>query len=1100
MVNVMTASSNFRRVSRLEIIIVTFVLLASLAARLVGLDAFRVADEARWTCRVIGFRDALRRGDWANTFRVGHPGVMTMWLGAAFAPAESAGVRDMCQASLDGRQLEKVGGSQAERHQLLVALNRLLLKARVGVALFSWACIVGVYVLTRLLWGPKVSVLSLVLVGLDPFYLAMSRFLHLDAVLTGAMTVSVLCLLVSLDRSRSQRWHLAFLALSGVVGGLAILQKTPAMFLGLFVALVEGLDALRGGIRRERLLRAARNVAIWGLVAAAVYVALWPAMWVNPVGTMQGVLAQAIGYAEEGHSSGSYFFGRPVDDPGWLFYPVALAFRLSPLVLAGLIAGVVWVARSGNDAGRRFGVGVLLAYSVLFGLFMSLGAKKFDRYLLPVFPALDIVAAVGLLWVVEVAWQRLRRLSSLRPDLFITVIVVAIQVALVTSHYPYYLTYYNPLLGGIRQAAKVLLVGWGEGYERAAAYLNAKPDVERLQVSEAVFPVFAPQFDGETRRLQRYCVWDNDYVIFYLSYVQRQRFDDLLVEYMDNPDVAPEYVVNLHGVDYLWIYRNDQHYVEPMAYIEERAQQGECLLVNGDSLFAENYGGQLPVYAFHAEWVPEDESYVYWSAEQVAGFLEDMSPECERVWYARYSEWEPEAYLDVLNMHGALLGRASFPHMEVTLHQLVGADAATRPADAQFGGLRLKGYGVTQPPPAWGRDGGVVLAWEATQEMAEDYAIFLHLYDARGERVAQEDEPILDRGLQQTSQWEAGTSSVALYHLPIGPGTPPGEYDLELGVYQQETGERLPLEGAQGETSVRMKVEVGVAEKPPTLEELGVPHVMNRGVIPELRLVGYGVDQEAVLAGQAVTLRVVWEGLGRMAQAYRLAVDLLGADGRVYGGGEYELVGTEYATTEWREGEVLRGVYDVAVSEGAPTGEMTLTVNLVGENGELALEEPVTLGVVWVQSTERTFDVPLEMEELSGVMLGDEVKLLGYDLAPGPVQPGGNLYVTLYWQGQREMEKSYKVFVHVYDGEGNIVAQRDWLPGLGVKPTSGWEMSEVVADRHIVPVEEGVAAGKYEVAVGMYEEGSGERLAAYGPDGERLDQDRIILGRVEVEP
>jgi hypothetical protein len=42
--------------------------------------------------------------------------------------------------------------------------------------------------------------------------------------------------------------------------------------------------------------------------------------------------------------------------------------------------------------------------------------------------------------------------------------------------------------------------------------------------------------------------------------------------------------------------------------------------------------------------------------------------------------------------------------------------------------------------------------------------------------------------------------------------------------------------------------------------------------------------------------------------------------------------------------------------------------------------------------------------------------------------------------------------------------------------------------------------GVYAVAVGLYEEGSGERLAAYGPDGERLDQDRIFLGHVEVKP
>jgi hypothetical protein len=291
-----------------------------------------------------------------------------------------------------------------------------------------------------------------------------------------------------------------------------------------------------------------------------------------------------------------------------------------------------------------------------------------------------------------------------------------------------------------------------------------------------------------------------------------------------------------------------------------------------------------------------------------------------------------------------------------------------------------------------------------------------------------------------------------------------------------------------------------VAERPPTVEELGLPYVMERRVLPELRLVGYGIDRGAVLAGQTVTLRVVWEALGKMAQSYRLVVDLQGADGEVYGSGEYGLVNTAYATTEWRDGEVLRGVYDVVVSEGAPTGEMAVVLNLLDEEGEQVLDAPVTLGVVWVQSTESNFDEPQKMETASGVTLGDKVKLLGYDLTSEPVRAGGNLYVTLYWQGQREMAQSYKVFVHVYDGAGNIVAQRDWLPGLGVKPTSGWAAGEVVADRHIVPVGEDVVAGEYRVAVGMYDEGSGERLAPYGLDGQRLDQDRIILGRVEVRP
>jgi 4-amino-4-deoxy-L-arabinose transferase-like glycosyltransferase len=491
-----------KRISRLEATVVVLVLLLSLASRLTSLSAFRVADEMRWMCRIIGFRDALARGDWANTYLIGHPGVVTTWLGVISTPSESAEVRAMCHTSLDGRRLERIAGSQEERNQLLVALNQLLIRARVGVAVFSWICIAATYVLARLIWGPRVAVPGLIMVALDPFYLAMSRFLHLDAVLASAMILSVLSLLVSLDRSRSRRWRVAFLVLSAVMGGVSILQKSPAMFLGPFVALVQGANAVREGVRWDRLLRAAGALLIWGLIAVAVYVVLWPAMWVDPVGTMQQVLFTALGYAESGHLPGNYFLGHPVHDPGWLFYPVTLAFRLSPLALPGLVLGVMWAAKERGDTKARFEIGVLLAYGALFGAFMSLGSKKFDRYVLPLFPALDIVATVGLVWAVKSVWERFRLRGLLQSRWVAYGALAAVQIAVMALHYPYYLTYYNPLLGGIRQAEKVLLVGWGEGYEEAAAYLNAKPDAEQLQVTVPTFPVFAPQFRGDTRRVQ----------------------------------------------------------------------------------------------------------------------------------------------------------------------------------------------------------------------------------------------------------------------------------------------------------------------------------------------------------------------------------------------------------------------------------------------------------------------------------------------------------------------------------------------------------------------------------------------------------------------
>ncbi|MEZ4610894.1 MAG: hypothetical protein R2838_11745 [Caldilineaceae bacterium] len=42
-------------------------------------------------------------------------------------------------------------------------------------------------------------------------------------------------------------------------------------------------------------------------------------------------------------------------------------------------------------------------------------------------------------------------------------------------HYPYYLTYYNPLVGGTWSAPYVLFAGWGEGLDQAAGGPTAQP-------------------------------------------------------------------------------------------------------------------------------------------------------------------------------------------------------------------------------------------------------------------------------------------------------------------------------------------------------------------------------------------------------------------------------------------------------------------------------------------------------------------------------------------------------------------------------------------------------------------------------------------------
>jgi hypothetical protein len=325
---------------------------------------------------------------------------------------------------------------------------------------------------------------------------------------------------------------------------------------------------------------------------------------------------------------------------------------------------------------------------------------------------------------------------------------------------------------------------------------------------------------------------------------------------------------------------------------------------------------------------------------------------------------------------------------------------------------------------------------------------------------------------------------------------------MELGVYQPETGHRLPLVGSDGAdrgNSARLKVAVGVPDRAPETADLNIRHLLERPLFSHLTLEGYELEHEAILAGEVVGLRLVWRALSPMEETYRLQITVQGEDKAIYGQNDFDLVSTDYPTTRWQPGEVLSDWYYLDTKEDSATGEAVLKLDLVDETGHSALEDSVEVAEIWVQSTTPSFDIPTQIRQQRTVNLGDQITLLGHDVDRA-VRPGETARVTLYWQAQRMVETSYKVFVHLYDGEGGILAQRDRLPGLGARPTTTWEEGEVVADRYYVQIPPDAPVGSYQLGVGLYDPQDGQRLVAFGPDEVPTDHNRIILGSVAIEP
>ncbi len=109
------------------------------------------------------------------------------------------------------------------------------------------------------------------------------------------------------------------------------------------------------------------------------------------------------------------------------------------------------------------------------------------------------------------------------------------------------------------------------------------------------------------------------------------------------------------------------------------------------------------------------------------------------------------------------------------------------------------------------------------------------------------------------------------------------------------------------------------------------------------------------------------------------------------------------------------------------------------------------------------------------VLLGDAIQLRGFDAQVA----GDQLDLTIYWESVTAVAHSYKVFIHLLDSAGNIVAQVDRPPVNGLAPTDLWQPGDLVRDPYQIPLPPGLPTGAYELRAGLYTDENG-RLPVSG--------------------
>jgi hypothetical protein len=104
---------------------------------------------------------------------------------------------------------------------------------------------------------------------------------------------------------------------------------------------------------------------------------------------------------------------------------------------------------------------------------------------------------------------------------------------------------------------------------------------------------------------------------------------------------------------------------------------------------------------------------------------------------------------------------------------------------------------------------------------------------------------------------------------------------------------------------------------------------------------------------------------------------------------------------------------------------------------------------------------------------------------------GDTLFVTFTWGADADIPADYVNFVQVFGKDSRLLTQQDRPPQAGYKPTSRWQVGEVVKDQYAFPLDAGLA--DVQIRVGWYAWPDLERLPVTAHDDHQVAENSLVL-------
>jgi hypothetical protein len=686
-----------------------------------------------------------------------------------------------------------------------IAVGKVLLPAEFWLArgltaLAGTLAIIAVYLICRELFARKSAAwLAALFVAVEILDVKNSQYIRPDTYLVLFILVSGYSAIKIVDDPRARNYVLA-----GIAAGLATSSKYNAALVVIPIVCAHWLRfGWRGVSRREIYFAALASLAAF-LVTTPYAILDWTRFW------QMGPLEDATHYAT-GHAGGE---GNSFE---WYLEVLTSALRwLLPVAIIEAMRVLLTREKKGI---------VLISFPIIYFAFVSLFTVHFDSTILPVIPFLIILAALGLARLADFLARRWLLSQGAQIGL-LSGMAILMAFPMLRATVEYDLSLYQI---ESRETARV----WIEKDLPLESRIALEPygpyvDTQRFMVA-GVDGMLSHSPDWYVQNGFEYLVFS--YGTYGRFYENRARYADIAAQYdalfarfseiKRFNDGGYEIRIYKTGVTDLptnrvaarfGIYGN---WLELVGYDVRLAQAGKPLdvVLHWRALEARREPLQLTARLRDAadREIAQSSGALFGSADSGGRWREGIT----RVPWTMAAPAEPGLYrleLDV-DVEGQgrvpVLSRASEPISDKIFIGPFKVSSAppspeelqrARPANIRFGdAIVLQSYSLSERARRPGDVVNLTLYWQSAAKIDKDYTVFVHLLDASGNVRAQMDAPPRG-GAYPTSLWDAGEIVRDDYALALPRDLAPGDYKIEVGLYEYPALTRVIVKDASGMT------------------------------------------------------------------------------------------------------------------------------------------------------------------------------------------------------------------------------------------------------------------------------------------------------------